>query len=150
LRVDNCTAWRPMSDVMDVIPRVVHPDDVKGRAIHVAFRDLHFVCGVSCIEDIAEGKFTYRKIKRTNFHMYPEDVLGAQIQSASIMWDRVDSLFQSIRELMTNSGNARSGSFCVAWSSAHFKFFEVTHYKWHVFIVGLIETLNYAFVISCV
>jgi hypothetical protein len=55
LRFDNCTAWRSMADVMDVIPRVVHPDDVKGRAIHVAFRDLHFVCGVSCIEDVAEG-----------------------------------------------------------------------------------------------
>jgi hypothetical protein len=69
--------------------------------------------------------------------MYPEDVLGAQIQSASIMWERVESLFQSIRELMTNSGNARSGSFSVAWSSAHLKFLEVTHYKWHVFIVSL-------------
>ncbi len=28
VRVDNCTAWRPMSDVMDAVPRVVHPDDM--------------------------------------------------------------------------------------------------------------------------
>ncbi len=29
VRVDNCTAWRPMSGVMDAISRVVHPNDVK-------------------------------------------------------------------------------------------------------------------------
>ncbi len=125
VRVDNCTAWRPMSDVMDALPRVVHPDNVKCLAIHVACRDLHFVCGVSCCEDVEKGKFTLKKIKRANFYMYPEDVLGAQVQSASIMWERVESLFQSIRKLMMNSGNARSGSFCVAWSWTHFNFFEV-------------------------
>jgi hypothetical protein len=32
-----------MSDVMNAIPRVVHPDDVECRAIHVACRDLRFV-----------------------------------------------------------------------------------------------------------
>ena len=126
VRVDNCTAWRPMSGVMDALPRVVHPDDVKCRAIHVAGRDLHFVCGVACCEDVEEGKFILKKIKRENFHMYPEDVLGVQVQSASIMWERVESLFQSIRELMTDSGNARSGSFSVAWSWSHFNLFEVT------------------------
>ena len=50
-RIDNCTAWRPMSDVTDEIPRVVHPEDVKCRTIHVSGRDLHFVCGVSAYED---------------------------------------------------------------------------------------------------
>ena len=41
--VDNCTAWRPMSVVMELLPRVVHPKDVKVREIHVAGRQLHFV-----------------------------------------------------------------------------------------------------------
>jgi hypothetical protein len=27
VRVDNCTAWRPMSFVLELIPRVVHPND---------------------------------------------------------------------------------------------------------------------------
>jgi hypothetical protein len=41
VRVDNCTAWRPMSSVLSNIPRVVHPDDMKTRMIHVAGRALH-------------------------------------------------------------------------------------------------------------
>jgi hypothetical protein len=38
VRVDNCTAWRPMSSVLPKIPRVVHPEDIKTRMIHVAGR----------------------------------------------------------------------------------------------------------------
>ncbi len=49
-RVDNCTAWRPMSSVLATIPRIIHPEDVKTRVIHVAGRQLHFVCGVSGTE----------------------------------------------------------------------------------------------------
>ena len=29
VRVENCTAWRPMSSVLELIPRVVHPNDIK-------------------------------------------------------------------------------------------------------------------------
>ena len=47
VRVDNCTAWRPMSSVLNLVPRVVHFSDVKAREIHVAGRDFHFVCDVS-------------------------------------------------------------------------------------------------------
>ncbi len=36
VRVDNCTAWRPMSSVLNLVPRVVHPSGVKAREIHVA------------------------------------------------------------------------------------------------------------------
>jgi hypothetical protein len=137
LRIDNCTAWRPMSDVMDAIPRVVHPDGVKGRSIHVAFRDLHFVCGVSCIEDVKEGKFTYRKLKRANFHMYPEERC---LRCPSIIRIHYVGARRNVvleykgTEVMTNSGDARSGSFCVAWTSAHMKFMEVAQYKLHVFV----------------
>ena len=122
VRIDNCTAWRPMADVMDLIPRVVHPEDIKCRRIHVAGRDLHFICGVTGREDVLNGKFAFKKLNRTDFFMYPEDVFGAQIQSASTMWERVESLFRSIREVMTVSGNARSGSFSVAWSTCVMNF----------------------------
>ena len=57
--------------------------------------------------------------------MYPEEVLGAGIQSATIMWERVEALFQGIREVMVKSGNARSGSFSMPWTSACMDFFEV-------------------------
>ena len=69
--------------------------------------------------------FVLKPIVRNDFVMYPENVFGAQVQSASIMWERVEGLFQSIRELMTSSGNARSGSFSMIWTTALMQFLEV-------------------------
>jgi hypothetical protein len=89
VRVDNCTAWRPMSLVMQLLPRVVHPKDMKVREINVAGRELHFVCGVSAMENVEEGTFTFKKIRRANFYMYPEDALGGGVQSCSIMWEQI-------------------------------------------------------------
>ncbi len=123
VRVDNCTAWRPMSSVLNLIPRVVHFSDVKAREMHVAGCDLHFVYGVSSTEYV--DQFGFKKIPRKHFYMYPEEVLGAGIQSATIMWERVEALFQGIREVMVKSGNARSGSFSMPWTSACMDFFEV-------------------------
>lgn len=125
VRVDNCTAWRPMSLVMELLPRVVHPKDVKVREIHVAGRQLHFVCGVSAVENVTKGSFTFKKIRRSTFYMYPEDALGGGVQSASIMWERVENLFQGIRDLMKTHGNARSGSFSIPWTAACMSFIEV-------------------------
>ena len=99
VRVDNCTAWRPMSDVMDALPRVVHPDDVKCRAIHVAGRDLHFVCGVACCEDVEEGKFILKKIKRENFH---DKARQGKARHGKIRQDKA-------RQGKARPGNARQG-----------------------------------------
>jgi hypothetical protein len=126
VRVDNCTAWRPMSSVLNLVPRVVHPSDVKAREIHVAGREFHFVCGVSSTEYV--DHFGFKKIPRNRFVMYPEEALGAGIQSASIMWERMEELFQGIRDVMTKSGNARSGSFSLPWTQACMDFFEVCVY----------------------
>jgi hypothetical protein len=111
VRFENCTAWRPMSFVLDIIPRVVHPNDIKTRVIHVAGQEGHYVCGVSGIEK--DGTFTLQKIPRKSFYMYPEEALGllVGVQSATIMWEYVESLFENIRQLVRNSGKARSGSF---------------------------------------
>ena len=46
--MDNSTAWRAMSSVLADVPRVVHPDDVYSGEVHVAGRDLHYVC-VMCV-----------------------------------------------------------------------------------------------------
>jgi hypothetical protein len=100
-----------MSFVLDIIPRVVHPNDIKTRVIHVAGQEGHYVCGVSGIEK--DGAFTLQKIPRKSFYMYPEEALGllVGVQSATIMWEYVESLFENIRQLVRNSGKARSGSF---------------------------------------
>ena len=45
VRIDNSKAWRAMSKVLLTIPRVVHLDDVYSGVVHVAGRDLHYVCG---------------------------------------------------------------------------------------------------------
>ena len=127
--VDNCTAWRPMSSVLNMVPRVVHPFDVKVRAMHVAGRDLHFVCGVSANEVVGvgegQGHFQLKKIPRECFTMYPEEKLGPGLQSASIMWEHVEEIFVGIRDVMVKNATARSGSFSLQWTTACMAFFEV-------------------------
>ncbi len=79
----------------------MHPSE-----IHVAGRDLHFVCGVLSNEYV--DHFGFKTNPRDHFFMYHEGKLGAGIQSASFMWERVEALFQGIREVMVKNGNARS------------------------------------------
>jgi hypothetical protein len=57
--------------------------------------------------------------------MYPEDALGLGVQSATIMWEHLESLFENIRHLMQKSGRARSGSFVIPWTAACMNFLEV-------------------------
>jgi hypothetical protein len=123
VRVDNYTAWRLMSSVLETIPRIIHPMDIKTRVIHVAGQEWHYVCGLSAREE--DGTFTFQKIRRKSFFMYPEDALGPCVKSATIMWEHVESLFHSIRELMRKSGRARTGSFTMPWTAACMIFLQV-------------------------
>ena len=66
-----------------------------------------------------------RKYHERVFYMYPEEALGPGVQSATIMWEHVESLFEKIRELMRKSGRARSGSFSMPWTAACMKFLQV-------------------------
>ncbi len=106
-----------------MIPRVIHPSDIKTRVIHVAGREWHYVCGVAATEK--DGTFTCHKIARKMFYMYPEEALGPCVQSATIMWEHVESLFENVRQLMRKSGGARSGSFSIPWTAACMSFFQV-------------------------
>ncbi len=36
VRVDNCMAWRPMSPLLETIPRVIHPSDIEWTATIVS------------------------------------------------------------------------------------------------------------------
>ncbi len=44
VRVDNCTAWRPMSCVLETIPRVVHPIDIKTYVGYTCCRTTVALC----------------------------------------------------------------------------------------------------------
>ncbi len=146
VRIDNCTAWRAMSTALTVIPRVVHPDDVYSGAVHVAGRDLHYVCGMCCFENVAkttkngkqvEGSFDLQRLIReevgepvkNGLCMYAEERLGRNINSAGIMWEMIEELFQGIRTVMSKSGRLRSGSFNLMCSSALLLFWEVRDCK---------------------
>jgi hypothetical protein len=47
-----------MSDVLHMLPRVVHPTDVQRHEIYVNGRDWHYLCGVLATEnlDSEDGK----------------------------------------------------------------------------------------------
>ena len=57
--------------------------------------------------------------------MFAEERLGRNINSAGIMWEMIEEVFQGIRTVMSKSGRARSGSFNLMWSSALLSFWEV-------------------------
>ena len=142
VRVNNSTAWRAMSSVLTEVPRVVHPDDVYSGEVHVAGRDLHYVCGMCSHETVAkktktgkvkEGSFQLQRLIREEggqqlkdgFCMYAEERLGRNLNSAGMMWEMVEEVFHGIRKVMSESGRARSGSFRMTWSTSLQKFWEV-------------------------
>jgi hypothetical protein len=90
--------------------------------VHVAGRQWHYVCGVTATE--VDGTFRFRKMERASFYMYPEDILGPELQPASIMWKHIDGLFQNIRDVMKSSGCTRSGSMSMPWTAACMSFFR--------------------------
>ena len=58
--------------------------------------------------------------------MYPEEALRSRVQSASIMWEQIERLFNNIRNVMRKSGSARSGSLSMEWTARCMNFVEVT------------------------
>ena len=137
--VTNCTMWHPMSDVLHMLPRVVHPVDVQTHKVYVNGRDWHYVCGVKATEvsSVSDHKrsssasdkdtfgFALAMIDRHEYSMYPEEKLGGLIDSPSAQWDNVDELFQGIRNVMSSGTGCVSGSFSVAWTDACQRFWEV-------------------------
>ena len=138
--VTNCTMWHPMTDVLYMLPRVVHPVDVQTHKVYVNGRDDHFVCGVMATElstlpnskrsgsasQTATCGFSLAMIDRKQHCMYPEERLGTLINSPSSQWKNVDELFQLIRNVMTLGTGSVSGSFSMQWTNACQRFWEVT------------------------
>jgi hypothetical protein len=123
-----------MSDVLQMLPRVVHPSDVQTQKVYVKGRDWHYLCGVTAIEDLSPAKgaddFALEIIDRKSCVMYPEEILGGVINSTSSQWENVEQLFQGIRDIMSSGTGYTSGTFSIAWTNGCQKF-------WEVVIVGL-------------
>ena len=47
------------------------------------------------------------------------------VNSASMMWERIEALFEGVRSVMRESGRARSGSFTTEWSRPLHDFWKV-------------------------
>jgi hypothetical protein len=113
VRVDNNLQWHNIHAISTVIPRVVHPDDIRTRKVHVAGRKQHYVCGVTAVEDTVSNTFTFSPLPRTGFCMYPEERLGMEINSASMMWEHVEDILKRIRGCM---GSGRQGTSSASFS----------------------------------
>ena len=78
--------------------------------------------------------------------MYAEERLGRNINSAGIMWEMIEEVFQGIRTvMMSKSGRARSGSFRMMWSASLQQFWEVRVLNSINFTLTVIAT-----VINCI
>jgi hypothetical protein len=110
VRVDNDLQWHNIHAISTDVPRV---DDIRTRKVHVAGRKQHYVCGVTAVEDTVSNTFTFSLLPRTGFCMYPEERLGMEINSASIMWEHVEDVFKRTRGCM---GSGRQGTSSASFS----------------------------------
>jgi hypothetical protein len=87
-----------MSNVLHMLPRVMHPVDLQTHRVYVNRRDWHYVCGVMATELPSSsdskrrssssaketGGFALAMIDRKRFSMYPEEKLGGLINFPSL------------------------------------------------------------------
>ena len=143
VRVDNCMKWHPMSTVSRDVPRIVHADDVKNRRVHVAGRDLHFVCGATAVEDLHCEEFRLSRLARRNFCMYPEERSGYELNSASSMWEQIDGVFFQIRQCMSSARQgSSSASFHMPLSVSSFEFWKVCTNNCHFLPIPTVKTFE--------
>jgi hypothetical protein len=132
VRLENCLKWHPMSSVSRDVPRIVHTDDIKNRRVYVAGRSLHFVCGVTAVEDLHCQEFRLSRYARANFCMYPEERSGTDLNSPSMMWEHIEGVFAQIRQCMRCARQGTSSaSFTMTLSVSSFDFWKVKHFEPH-------------------
>jgi hypothetical protein len=127
VRVDNWLKWHQMRNVLTEVPRVVHAEDVQTRRVHVSGRANHYVCGVSATFDYLTHNFTLVRLPRSGFCMYPEERLGMELNSASIMWDHIDDIFHKLRICMSSGRQGTSsGTFSMPLLCTVYNFWQVS------------------------
>jgi hypothetical protein len=115
-----------MSTVSRDVPRIVHADDVKNRRVHVAGREMHYVCGATAVEDLHCQEFRLSRLPRRNFFMYPEERSGPESNSASMMCEHIDGVFSQIRLCMRSARQGTSSaSFHMPFSVSFYEFWKV-------------------------
>ena len=126
VRIQNCLTWHNIHAISIEVPRVVHPDDVQIRRVHVAGRKRHYVCGVTAVEDPLTNTYSFSLMPRSHFSMYPEEVLGMELNSASIMWEHIEDIFHKIRVCMSSGRQGTSSAtFSMPLLSTVFDFWGV-------------------------
>ncbi len=144
VRVKNCLKWHAMCNVERSVPKVVHVEDVKQRRIHVAGRQMHYVCGVSAKHELDGQSYKFGPLPRGSFAMYPEERCGMELQSSSIMWENVEDLFKEIRKCMSAARHGTaSGTFKIAFSVAAFAFWKIRSVTKTVLEVFYLLTCGY-------
>jgi hypothetical protein len=126
VRLENALKWHQMNDVSKEVPRVVHEADVHNRRVHVGGRGYHFVCGITAVEDLATHVFNLAPLPRCEFCMYPEERLGMELNSPSMMWEQIDDLFLQIRMCMSaGRQGTSSASFTIPMLCTVYDFWQV-------------------------
>jgi hypothetical protein len=115
VRVENCLCWTPMADVLHMLPRVVHPVDVQKHDIcEIVFPGN----GKNRTSSVKEG-FHLKLLDRKLCVMYQEEKSDGFINSRSAQWQVIDTLFQSMRDVMRSGTAFTSGKF---WGVHIFQF----------------------------
>jgi hypothetical protein len=129
VRVENWLQWHQMRCVSTLVPRVVHAEDVQIRRVHVAGRENHFVCGVSAVHDFDTQNFSLALLPRSSFCMYPEEKVGMELNSPSMMWEHIDDIFHKIRICMSGGRQGTiSATFTIPLLNTVFQFWQVSQY----------------------
>jgi len=129
--VDNWLQWHQMRCVSTEVPRIVHAEDVQTRRVHVAGRANHFVCGVRAVQDVVTQNFALSRLPRSGFSMYPEDRLGMELNSPSMMWEHIDEIFHKLRVCMSSGRQGTtSATFTMPLLCTVYAFWQVApHHK---------------------
>jgi hypothetical protein len=142
VRVENCLKWHNIHSISTEVPRVVHPDDVQTRRVHVAGRKHHYMCGVTAVEDLALSNrmrddqfetfgtvrhFTLSILPSHVFAMYPEYRLGMELNSATMMWEDIEDIFRRMRGCMSSGRQGTSSAtFSMPLLSSIYDFWRVS------------------------
>jgi hypothetical protein len=160
VRVKNCLKWRNIHFISTEVPRVVHPYDVQTRRVHVAGRKHHYVYGVTAVEDSVLSDrmrddqfeefgpvrhFTLSMLPSHVFGMYPDNRLGMELNSATMMWEHIEDIFWRMRGCMSSGRQGTSSAtFSMPLLSLVYDFWRVSNafhcnnttavHEFHVFL----------------
>ncbi len=149
VRIQNGLTWHNIHAISIEVPIVVHPDDVQIQRVHVAGRKRHYVCGVTAMDYPLTNTYSLSLMPRSDFSMYPEEVLGMELNSATIMWEHIEDIFQIIRVCMSSGRQGTSsGTFSMPLLSTVFDFWVVVmllilHFYDHILIKQFFHTRSY-------